>query len=63
LLSARIAVEGSGMAAGGQLALSGILENQADEVIAAYAPFAQLRVAAVLDGWVLLDGSRGRRAE
>ena len=63
LLSARIAAEGPGMAAGGQLALSGILENQADEVIAAYAPFAQLRVAAVLDGWVLLDGSRGRRAE
>ena len=42
----------------GRLALSGVLENQGDEVIAAYAPLIQLKVAALLDGWVLLEGPR-----
>lgn len=45
----------SRVAAGGRLALSGILESQADEVIAAYAPFLALRRGAVLDGWVRLE--------
>ena len=58
LLSARIAAVGPGKVAGGQLALSGVLESQADEVIAAYAPFVQMKVASVLDGWVLLEGRR-----
>ena len=63
LLSARVAAAGPGKGAGGQLALSGILESQADEVIAAYAPFARLGVAAALDGWVLLDMPRAGRTQ
>jgi ribosomal protein L11 methyltransferase len=43
---------------GGRIALSGILEDQADDVAAAYAPFASLRVAAREAGWVLLAGAR-----
>ena len=41
---------------GGRIALSGVLETQATEVIAAYAPFVPLRVGAVQDGWVRLEG-------
>ncbi|HSW18751.1 MAG TPA: 50S ribosomal protein L11 methyltransferase [Ramlibacter sp.] len=44
----------SHVAAGGALVLAGILERQADELTAAYAPYAQLRVADTLDGWVLM---------
>jgi ribosomal protein L11 methyltransferase len=44
------------VAAGGRLALSGILATQADEVIAAYAPYIALHVGATLDGWVRLEG-------
>ena len=40
----------------GRLALSGILEAQADEVARAYAPWLQMRVAACEDGWALLAG-------
>ena len=43
---------------GGSLALSGILEGQADEVIAAYAPWAKLSAVARDSGWVLLAGER-----
>ncbi|MBL8226595.1 MAG: 50S ribosomal protein L11 methyltransferase [Chromatiales bacterium] len=43
-------------APGTRLALSGILEEQAGEVIAAYAPWASLERTAVTDGWVLLTG-------
>jgi ribosomal protein L11 methyltransferase len=43
---------------GGRLALSGILEAQAPEVIAAYAPEVDLSVGAADDGWVLLEGRR-----
>lgn len=46
------------VATGGQLALSGVLATQADEVIAAYAPHIALAVGATLDGWVRLEGSR-----
>lgn len=42
------------VAPGGALVLSGILERQADELIAAYAPFAPLQVSATQDGWILM---------
>ena len=42
--------------AGGQLALSGILAEQTDELIASYAPYLALRVADTRDGWVCLAG-------
>lgn len=41
---------------GGRVALSGVLEQQADQVIEAWAPYARLRVGATLDGWVRLEG-------
>ncbi|WP_126443792.1 50S ribosomal protein L11 methyltransferase [Sulfuricystis multivorans] len=44
------------LASGGHLALSGVLESQADEVIAAYAPWLPLRVGAQHEGWVRLEG-------
>lgn len=43
---------------GGAIALSGILEAQAAEVIAAYAPWATIEVAGREAGWVLLAGAR-----
>lgn len=43
---------------GGCIALSGVLESQADEIIEAYVPFVRLRVGARLDGWVRLDGCK-----
>jgi len=60
LIAARVA-PGSGNKPGGRLALSGILESQAEAVIAAYAPFIELRCGAVLDGWVRLDSVAGGR--
>lgn len=42
----------------GSIALSGILESQADSVIEAYAPWATLRVAGEEGGWVLVAGER-----
>ena len=47
------------VAPGGALVLAGILERQADEVAAAYAPDISLEVSDSLDGWVLLTGRRG----
>lgn len=44
---------------GGQLALSGILAEQADELIAIYAPYLPLSVADTREGWVCLAGTRG----
>lgn len=41
---------------GGRLALSGVLESQAAQVIAAYAPHIALGVGAVHEGWVRLEG-------
>ncbi len=38
----------------GNLVLAGILERQADELKAAYAPYAQLEVADTEDGWILM---------
>lgn len=42
------------VAPGGSLVLAGILERQADELTAAYAPYCQLAVADTQDGWVLM---------
>ncbi|EXI91271.1 MAG: Ribosomal protein L11 methyltransferase [Candidatus Accumulibacter regalis] len=41
---------------GGRLALSGILAEQSDQLVAAYAPYLPLRVADTRDGWVCLAG-------
>lgn len=43
----------------GRIALSGILAGQADEVIAAYAPWFTLVRWRERDGWVLLAAARG----
>lgn len=42
--------------AGGSLVLSGVLDRQAEEVIAAYAPYIPLTVWATHEGWVALAG-------
>jgi ribosomal protein L11 methyltransferase len=42
--------------AGGWLVLSGVLERQAEEVAAAYAPWIPLTVHDARDGWVCLHG-------
>jgi ribosomal protein L11 methyltransferase len=47
------------VAPGGSLVLSGVLERQAEEVAAAYAPFIKLGVWAEQDGWVALHGQLG----
>lgn len=39
---------------GGHLVLAGILQRQADELKAAYAPYGQLDVADQEDGWILM---------
>jgi ribosomal protein L11 methyltransferase len=46
------------VAAGGELVLAGILERQADELKAAYAPWLALDVADSEDGWILMTGRR-----
>jgi ribosomal protein L11 methyltransferase len=45
-------------ARGGTLVLAGIVESQAAEVGAAYAPWLDMRLDSVLDGWALLAGQR-----
>ncbi|MGC1818542.1 MAG: 50S ribosomal protein L11 methyltransferase [Casimicrobiaceae bacterium] len=45
---------------GGRIALSGILEAQADGVIAAYRPWFTISRWRVSEGWVLLAGVRER---
>ncbi|CAI06936.1 Ribosomal protein L11 methyltransferase [Aromatoleum aromaticum EbN1] len=54
LLAARVAP-------GGRIALSGVLETQTEQVIAAYAPFLPLRVGAVHEGWARLEGGSPRQ--
>ena len=44
--------------AGGRIALSGVLEAQAGEVLRAYAPDFEAAVHAREDGWALLEGAR-----
>ncbi len=46
----------SHVAPGGDLVLAGILERQADELTAAYAPWLALRVSDTQDGWILMTG-------
>ena len=43
---------------GGTLVLSGILVDQAAELIAIYAPWLSLSVVDSRDGWVCLAGNR-----
>jgi ribosomal protein L11 methyltransferase len=43
---------------GGRIALAGLLVEQVADVIAAYAPAIDARVAASEDGWALVDGVR-----
>ena len=53
LLSAHVAPRGD-------LVLAGILERQADELKAAYAPWLALDVSDTEDGWILMTGRRLR---
>lgn len=46
------------VAAGGHLVLAGILDRQADELKAAYAPWLALEVARTEDGWILMTGRK-----
>ena len=48
----------SHVAPGGSLVLAGILDRQADELKAAYAPWVQLDVADAEDGWILMTARR-----
>ena len=44
------------VAPGGRLALSGVLETQTQQVIDAYAPWIELRIGKLHDGWARLEG-------
>lgn len=44
--------------AGGRLVLSGILREQADEIVAIYAPWLPLQVADIREDWVCLAGTK-----
>ncbi len=46
---------------GGKLALSGILAEQSEELLATYAPYLALSVADTRDGWVCLTGIKASR--
>jgi ribosomal protein L11 methyltransferase len=46
------------VAPGGHLVLAGILERQADELTAAYAPWLALQVSDQEDGWILMTAQR-----
>ena len=46
------------LAPGGSLVLAGILERQADELEAAYAPWCAIEVGDAEDGWILMTGRR-----
>jgi ribosomal protein L11 methyltransferase len=46
------------VAPGGWLVLAGILERQAGEISAAYAPWLPLAVADSQEGWILMTGQR-----
>lgn len=47
----------SRVAPGGSLVLAGILERQADELKAAYAPYCQLSVSDQQEGWILMTAT------
>ncbi len=42
----------------GQIVLSGILEEQAEEVMAVYVEYFDMQAAQLLDGWVMLQGKK-----
>jgi ribosomal protein L11 methyltransferase len=46
------------VAPGGHLVLAGILERQAEELTAAYAPWLRLQVSDREDGWILMTARR-----
>lgn len=46
------------VAAGGNLVLAGILDRQADELKAAYAPWVELQVADTQEGWILMTARK-----
>ncbi len=46
------------VAPGGRVALSGVLETQAAQVIEAWAPHIALHVGAAHEGWIRLEGRR-----
>jgi ribosomal protein L11 methyltransferase len=46
------------VAPGGHLVLAGILDRQADELKAAYAPWIALEVSNTVDGWILMTGRK-----
>ncbi|TSE30110.1 50S ribosomal protein L11 methyltransferase [Tepidimonas charontis] len=46
------------VASTGHLVLAGILERQADELRAAYAPWVTLQVHDAVDGWILMTAQR-----
>jgi ribosomal protein L11 methyltransferase len=48
----------SHVSTGGFLVLAGILERQADELKAAYAPYGHLSVSDREEGWILMTASR-----
>lgn len=43
---------------GGQIVLSGVLEDQAGEIIAAYTPWFDIALSGLEEGWALLAGAR-----
>ena len=47
------------VAPGGRLVLAGILERQAQEISAAYAPWLKIEVLDNDEGWILMGGRRG----
>lgn len=46
------------VAPGGQLALSGVLDTQTQQVIDAYAPWIALHIGKTHDGWARLEGTK-----
>jgi len=48
----------SRLAPTGSLVLAGILERQADELKAAYAPYCQLKISDQDEGWILMTATR-----
>ena len=46
------------VASGGDLVLAGILDRQADELKAAYAPWVELQVADTQEGWILMTARK-----
>ena len=46
------------MAPGGRLLLAGLLSDQVEAVVAAYAPIVKLEVVDQVEDWVLLAGRK-----